>query len=245
MANKNSIANSPKTMEFHRRGGSIIRDAVYAAHDGIITTFAVVAGAAGADLSSSIVIILGFANLFADGLSMAFGNFLGTLSEKRFIAREERREFSEIENVPDVEKEEVRDIFRKWGFEGELLEGVIAKFAENKRSWVDIMMRYELNLRQIETLKPIRAAFVTFFSFFLIGVVPLTSFFLPFFPQEDSFLWSTVLMAISLFMVGAASTIVTGEHFLISGLEVLSIGAVAAFAAYYIGVILRYIPTVV
>src|SRR4026207_1713394 len=90
---------------------SHLRDFIYGGIDGTVTTFAVVAGVAGADLSATIVIILGFANLIADGFSMAVSNFLATRAEiqERELARSE--EELEIRRTPDGEREEIRQIF--------------------------------------------------------------------------------------------------------------------------------------
>src|SRR3989344_5375647 len=104
-------------MEKHVQGlGTYIKDIVYGANDGIITTFAVVAGAAGADLSVSVILILGISNLLADGFSMAASNFLGTHSENSLFKKEEQREFEEVETVPEKEKKEIYEIFRQHEF---------------------------------------------------------------------------------------------------------------------------------
>lgn len=105
---------------------------VYGGIDGSITTFAVVAGAAGAGLSGNIVIILGFANLFADGFSMSVGAFLSAKSSKELYHKHERNEYWEIENIPHTEVEEIREIYRNKGFEGQLLEDVVKKLQKIK-----------------------------------------------------------------------------------------------------------------
>ena len=95
---------------------------VYGGIDGSVTTFAVVAGAAGATLDSAVVIILGFANLIADGFAMSVGSYLSTKSEKDNYKKHENIEYWEVEHLPEKEKEEIRDIYRAKGFEGEILE---------------------------------------------------------------------------------------------------------------------------
>ena len=99
-----------------------IGDLVYGATDGAVTTFAVVAGVVGAALSPSIILILGFSNLFADGFSMAVGNYLGSKSQKEYIEKERRREEWEIDNLVEQEKQEIKDIYTKKGFTAELLD---------------------------------------------------------------------------------------------------------------------------
>ena len=110
--------------KYHKTAsGTYLRDVVYGANDGIITTFAVVAGVAGAGLDTKIVIILGVANLIADGFAMATGNYLGTKSEVLFQKNEREMEEWEVEHVPDCEEEELRHIYRGKGFEGEGADG--------------------------------------------------------------------------------------------------------------------------
>ena len=97
---------------------------VYGGIDGCVTTFAVVSGAVGANLDSSIIIILGFANLLADGFSMSVGAYLSAKSERDNYDKHKRTEYYEIEHYPELERQEVRDAYRAKGFEGELLEQV-------------------------------------------------------------------------------------------------------------------------
>ena len=123
-----------------------IEDFVYGATDGAVTTFAVVAGVVGAALSPSIILILGFANLFADGFSMAIGNYLGSKSQKEYMEKERRREEWEIDNLVEQEKQEIRDIYTKKGFKAELLDEIVNVITSRRKVWVDTMMREELGL---------------------------------------------------------------------------------------------------
>jgi VIT1/CCC1 family predicted Fe2+/Mn2+ transporter len=102
-----------------------LEDFVYGATDGAVTTFAIVAGVVGASLSPAIVLILGFANLFADGFSMAIGNYLATKSQKEYIERARKREEWEIDNLADQERQEIRDIYADKGFKDEILEEIV------------------------------------------------------------------------------------------------------------------------
>jgi len=97
--------------EKHQTGrGQYIKSFVYGGLDGIVTTFAVVAGVAGANLSASVVLILGVANLIADGISMAFGDFLSTKAENEYMSAERARETWETRNYPEGEKREMVDV---------------------------------------------------------------------------------------------------------------------------------------
>ena len=112
--------------------GTYIKDIVYGANDGTITTFAVVTGAVGAGFSTTVIIVLGFANLFADGFSMAASNFLGTRSEDQLFRKEEEREIYEVENLPDREKTEIREVFENFEFTKEDTEELVNLVSKNK-----------------------------------------------------------------------------------------------------------------
>ena len=226
--------------ESHAQGGKYIGDMVYGAIDGIITTFAIVSGVAGASLSTSIILILGFANLLADGLSMGIGNYLGTKSEREYYQHEREREGWEIEHMPDGEREEIRKIFRKKGFKGKDLERAVEIVTSDKEVWVDTMMNDELHLVK-DSRSPLTAGLATFGSFVVAGLMPLViyilSYFNPIFEVHD-FLLAIVATAVTLFSVGALRTLITGKKWWLSGLEILFIGGIAAVAAYFIGYLL-------
>ncbi len=226
-----------KSGEGHGRWGGVVGDAVLGANDGIITTFAVVAGVTGASLSPTIVIIIGMANIIADGISMAMGNYLGTKSELDFVKSERRREEWEVENKPEEETEEVRQIYRDKGFEGQDLERVVTVITADKKRWVDVMMKDELGLNHEETFKPLRSAVVTFVSFLAFGILPLLAY-LPFWTVENKFLVTSVLTGMAIFSVGAFSGIVTKKNFIIAGIEMLFIGFISAASAYVIGALI-------
>ena len=132
-----------------------IEEFVYGATDGAVTTFAVVAGVVGAALSPSIILILGFANLFADGFSMAVGNYLGAKSQKEFIEKKRRREEWEIDNLVEQEKQEIKDIYTQKGFKAELLNEIVNVITARRKVWIDTMMREELGLIESQK-KPLR-----------------------------------------------------------------------------------------
>lgn len=237
-----AIQESLDEPNIHDKGkGQFIGDIVYGAIDGIVTTFAVVSGVAGAGLSSGIVLILGFANLFADGLSMAVGNYLGTKSELEYKKRERSREEWEIERLPEEEKEEIRQIYKRKGFTGELLERAVDVITGDKKQWVDTMLLEELHIIP-EQKSPFVAGFMTFVSFVLVGVVPLLSYvlsyFVPFLAQF-SYPTSIALTFCAIFGVGSLRVYVTGKRWWRSGLEMLLVGGATAVVAYFIGYLLR------
>lgn len=227
--------------ERHQASGSFVGDFVYGAIDGSVTTFAVVSGVAGAGLAPNIVIILGFANLLADGFSMAVGNYLSSKSENEFIEQERKREEWEVEHYPKGEVEEIREIYRKKGFSGKNLEAAVKTITSDRKVWVDTMMSEELGLLQ-EKNSPFRKGLVTFVSFVAVGFVPLVSYVFSYaleFLKPVTYQLSVALTLVIFFLVGSAKIYVTGKNWLTSGLETLVVGSFAAGIAYLVGYMLR------
>ncbi len=209
---------------------------VYGGIDGGITTFAVVAGAIGASLDISIILILGFANLIADGFAMSVGAYLSAQSEKKVYKKFLREEYDQIKTDPKREKEEVRSIYRKKGFSGELLEQVVEKICESDDRWVEEMMVHEHALTE-EKKSSFMIALATFISFNIIGFVPVSLYvinlILPL--SIDLFFWTSLFTGISFIAVGYLKSLVTQENGFKSISETLSLGIVAALLAYWVG----------
>jgi vacuolar iron transporter family protein len=218
-----------------------VRDFVYGAIDGCVTTFAVVAGAVGAELDSIIVVILGLCNLVADGFSMAVSNYLGTKSDLELLHRARRIEERHIDAIPEGEAREVREIFRQKGFEGELLDQVTQVIISDRKLWIETMLREEWGLSG-RLPSPIKAALATFFAFLIVGFLPLLPFTIPIWadqPQNTLFAWSAAFTALAFFGIGAMKSQVVSASWWRSGLETLLMGGGAASLAYIVGVLLR------
>lgn len=225
-------------MKFH------FEDFVYGSFDGAVTTFAVVSGAFGASLVPSIVLILGFANLFADGFSMAIGSHQATKARIDYIKKERRKEEWEIENLKDEEKQEIYDIYKEKGFTGKLLDEIVEVITRRKKVWLDTMMKEELGLIE-DGKKPLASAVSTFVGFNLIGIIPLLPFvFLyagGFSLESNSFLYSVVFTAIAFFVIGVIKGKVVKHSIISSGLVSLLVGGIAAGVAYSVGMLLANI----
>lgn len=217
---------------------SYLGDAVLGGIDGCVTTFAVVAGAVGGGFSSIVVIVLGFANLIADGFSMAVSNYQGTKSQQEQVAAARRSEEEQIRQYPEGEREEIRQIFSAKGFEGEVLEKVVKVITQDRTVWVDTMLVEELGL-QVESPSPLRAALTTFAAFLLVGLFPLVPFVLPGIEPTIVFPISIIVTAIAFFGVGVTKGIVLKRSALQSGLKTLLLGGAAALLAYLVGFWLR------
>ncbi|MBU2235723.1 VIT1/CCC1 transporter family protein [Patescibacteria group bacterium] len=222
--------------EFHSHdtSGRFLSDVVFGANDGIITTFAVIAGAVGADFSNKVVIVLGLANLFADGISMGLGNYLGQKSRRDYIKKKEKEEEWGIKNIPESERKEVRSIFNSLGFKGKDLNRAVEIVTSKKENWIDIMMKMELKLYDDKIASPARKGLIMFISFVIVGFVPLISYVFNI-GGDSKFLIALVLSGIALFVVGAIRSIFIPKKWILAGLEMLMIGGAAAGAAYILG----------
>jgi len=220
---------------------SYLGDFIYGAIDGAVTTFAVVAGVQGAGLAAGVIVILGMANLIADGFSMAVSNFLGSRAEEQLRQRARRKEQRHIALNPDGEREEIRQIYAAKGLEGDDLERVVEAITSDQDRWVDTMMQQELGL-QLEGPNALRAALSTFTAFVVVGFLPIGPFiyqFLPFADLSDPFLVSAIMTGVAFFLVGVGKSRVVEQRWWIAGLETLAVGGAAAVMAYVVGWLLR------
>lgn len=233
--------HTPAAIEARLRRGparSHLRDFVYGAIDGTVTTFAVVAGVAGAGLDPTVVLILGVANLVADGFSMAASNFLGARSEEQRRERTRREEERHVDVVPHGEREEVRQLLGGWGLEGPLREEVLDVVTADRERWVRLMMEQEHGL-PASTSRPSLAALATFVAFVVVGSIPLAPFVVDGLPGADvdaPFAWSAATTALAFLLVGVGKAVVVGQSRWRSGLETLFVGGSAAGLAYLVGV---------
>ncbi len=219
--------------------GGYISDIVYGANDGIVTTFAVVAGCEGAALPHAVIIILGCANLLADGFAMGAGNYLGIRSRLQYERRERLVEEFEVENWPEVEKEEIRQIYQKKGLTGKVLDQTVKTITQHKDLWVDEMMVAEHGIAPGNEMNPTRHGVATFVSFVIAGSLPLTPFLMGV-SREAQFTWAAMMTAAALFLVGSLRTYVTAAAWWRGGMEVLVVGGAAAVMAYGVGAALKW-----
>jgi VIT1/CCC1 family predicted Fe2+/Mn2+ transporter len=220
---------------------SYLRDFIYGAIDGAVTTFAVVAGVEGADLSANVVLILGGANLIADGFSMAVSNFLGLRAERQRLELARGEEERQISQAPEGEREEIRQIFAAKGFRGEDLDRVVAVITADRDLWVNTMLSDELGFGGMEQ-SPIRAAGATLLAFIVVGSFPLLPFVIDDVVSggiENVFAWSAAMTAIAFFAVGSLKGRLVQQPWWRSGLETLAVGGAAAILAYTVGALLK------
>jgi len=213
---------------------SYLRDWVYGGIDGTVTTFAVVAGVAGAELSTKTLLILGAANLFADGFSMAAANYSGTKAEIEEYEQVRHMEERHVELAPQGEREEIRQIFHAKGFKGAALDSAVDVITAKRQRWIETMMTEEHGLPPVSR-SPVRAAAATFLAFLLCGSIPL----LPFVAGAPASLPTSALMTgITFFSIGSLRSHWSPASWWRAGIETFLIGTTAAFMAYLVGVLL-------
>ncbi|HEX7331161.1 MAG TPA: VIT1/CCC1 transporter family protein [Pyrinomonadaceae bacterium] len=228
--------HSPDAIRKRLEGGpkhNYLRDWIYGGIDGAVTTLAVVTGVAGAQLSSWIILALGFANLFADGFSMAASNYLGTKSEDDDWRRLRAIENRHIDLDPEGEREEVRQIFELKGFEGEELRRIVELITADRERWVQTMLSDEYGLPH-EVRSPWIAALCTFTAFLICGLVPLLPYL---FGSAHSLPLSVILTGIVFFAIGSIKSRWSTSTWWQSGSTTLLVGAIAASLSYLAGII--------
>lgn len=220
------------------------KEVIYGGIDGIVTTFAVVAGFAGAALSSSeatqlsflVVLLFGLANLFADAASMGLGNFLSVRSEKDLFSVARERERAALRTQSEFERTETVRLMRDKGFSEEDATTLANIYQHNEEYWLDFMMQHKVALSDPRGENEIFTGLATFVSFMVFGAVPL----LPFMVQESgdaalTFMYSALGTGAALVLLGILKWRVIGARFAASLFEVVAVGGTAAVLAYFVG----------
>jgi VIT1/CCC1 family predicted Fe2+/Mn2+ transporter len=223
-----------------------LKEIVYGGVDGIVTTFAVVAGFTGAQsgdstvaaLSVTTVLLFGFANLFADGVSMGLGNILSVRADQDVYKREKEKERKKIKNNNDHEIAETIFILKEEGFSDTQAKQLASIYATNEKYWLSFMMNHELEMTSPENDKPILTGFSTFLSFIIFGAVPIIPYL---FLRNDPniFMISTIATFGALATLGIIRYRVTKETVLRSVGEVILLGGLSAMIAYFVGTLFR------
>lgn len=221
----------------YRKAYNYVGDSVLGGIDGCVTTFAVVAGAFGAHFPGYVIIIMGFANLIADGFSMAVSNYLRAKSERDQVQETRETEEFHIDNIPEGEREEIRQIYKNKGLTGEILENVVRAITKDRQLWINTMITEEYGL-QLEGPNPLKASVVTFVSFIAVGMVPLIPF-LFYQTSTNQFITSVLITVVAFFLVGIARGVVLGRQPFRSGIISVVSGSGAASLAFIVGMLLR------
>ncbi len=217
--------------EDHLQSSDFLRDIVIGMSDGLTVPFALAAGLTGAVALSSIIVIAGIAEIVAGSIAMGLGGYLAGKTEQDHYNSELRREYSEVERVPEMEKKEVRDFFETIGLSKDLQEKATEEISRDKKQWVDFMMKFELGLAKPDPKRATKSALNIGLAYAVGGIIPLS----PYFFIDDSreaLKFSVIATLICLFIFGYFKSRITGVPAVSGALKVMLIGALAATAAF-------------
>lgn len=219
--------------EKHLKSSDFITDMVIGMSDGLTVPFALAAGLSGAVDAASIVTTAGVAEIVAGSIAMGLGGYLAGQTEQEHYEAELKREYEEVERVPDREKEEIREVFEDYGLSPEAQEIVVEAIAKDKDKWVDFMMRFELGLEKPNPNRARNSALTIGISYIVGGFIPLLPYFYISHPV-DGLKYSAIVTILALLVFGFFKSKVTGQNPIIGSLKVTSIGAAAATAAFLV-----------
>lgn len=216
-----------------------LTDIVIGMSDGLTVPFALAAGISGAVQGTNLIIIAGLAEIAAGSIAMGLGGYLAGKTEIDHYNSELKREYYEVENLPHIEKQEVKDFFSSLGLSEEVQEKAMEEVTKDKEKWVDLMMKYELGLEKPEPARARKSAFNIGVSYIVGGLIPLSPYF--FVSQSiDGLKISSVITLISLFVFGYFKSKITGVNALAGALRVMIIGAIAAGCAFGIARLIEH-----
>ena len=220
-------------VEKHFTAGELIRDIVIGMSDGLTVPFALAAGLTGAIASSHIVLTAGFAEIAAGSIAMGLGGYLAARSDAEHYASERKREEEEIVTVPEVEAQEVQDIFKTYGLTETESAPVVTALRQRPQDWVDFMMRFELGLEKPDPGRALKSALTIALSYIVGGIIPLSAY-LVLADAHQALKVSCAVTLAALIVFGAVKGRFTGTPMLRSGLQTALIGGLAAAAAFAI-----------
>ncbi len=219
--------------EQHLKSSAFISDIVIGMSDGLTVPFALAAGLSAAVNSNSIIITAGLAEIIAGCIAMGLGGYLAGKTEQEHYESELRKEYLEVQQVPDKEKDEIKEIFAGYGLDGKAQDLIADQLCKNADNWVDFMMKFELGLEKPDINRARNSALTIGFSYCVGGMLPLSAYFFTNTPQEGLVL-SAILTTICLFVFGFLKSKVTGQPAVKGAFKVTAIGLLAAGAAFLI-----------
>jgi VIT1/CCC1 family predicted Fe2+/Mn2+ transporter len=222
-----------KHVEKHFTSSDLVKDIVIGMADGLTVPFALAAGLSGAVNSNGIIITAGIAEIVAGSIAMGLGGYLAGRTDVEHYDSELKREYEEVEKVPEKEKQEVRDVLGEYGISTRLQDEVADELSRDKKQWVDFMMKFELNMEKPDALRARKSAFNIGASYIVGGIVPLLGYFVTDTP-ERGLLISSIVTVSFLFVFGYVKTKLTGDRPLWGAIKTTLIGILAASAAFLI-----------
>jgi VIT1/CCC1 family predicted Fe2+/Mn2+ transporter len=222
-----------KHVETHFTASATVRDVVIGMSDGLTVPFALAAGISGAIASSHIVVTAGIAEVAAGAIAMALGGYLAARTDVEHYRSEELREADEVENIPEAERAEVREIFASYGLEGSVLESATDAIAADRNRWIDFMMRWELGLERPDPSRAFKSGATIGASYVIGGLIPLLPYML-IAGSTRALATSAVVTMIALAVFGAIKGRLTGGSTWTSAFQTVLIGGLASAVAFWL-----------
>lgn len=219
--------------EHHFTAGETVRDIVIGMSDGLTVPFALAAGLTGAIDTTSIIITAGLAEIAAGSIAMGLGGYLAAKSDGEHYISERKREEWEVKEKPEVEKQEIIDIFKSYGINEIESKKAVDSLAQSPQKWVDFMMRFELGLEEVHPKRALTSALTIALSYIFGGLIPLSPYiFLS--SAREALVISVIVTLVALLVFGIIKGRFTGAHPVRSGFQTMLIGGLAAAAAFLI-----------
>ncbi|MEI6631144.1 MAG: VIT1/CCC1 transporter family protein [bacterium] len=219
---------------WHTTKGRIIRDIVYAVDTGLVTTVSFLAGISVSLVVREKVILAGLIQIAAGTMSIFFGSYISTKAQKHFFENQIEREKREIEEDPQKESQEIRDIFADMGFNKEEQELAVKRITANKDSWLKFMVQEEIGISPGLIDNPLEIGFISAGSF-LLGAIPAIFPFFLFASVNKALFIAAISVLAFLFILGIGKTKITKVHWFLSGTETLLIGALSCGLGFLLG----------
>ncbi|MDX6531669.1 MAG: vacuolar iron transporter family protein [Blastocatellia bacterium] len=226
-------------VERHFTAGETVRDIVIGMSDGLTVPFALAAGLTGAINNAGIIVTAGLAEIAAGSIAMGLGGYLAARSDAEHYAKEREREKKEVKEIPEEEKREVAEVFHSYGLTKKESEPIVEALSQNKKKWVDFMMRFELGLEKPDPKRAFTSAFTIALAYIAGGLIPLAPYIFAAYVQpmdvrKTALLFSVAVTLLALFVFGFIKGRYTGTRPMRSALQTALIGSVAAGAAFLI-----------
>jgi VIT1/CCC1 family predicted Fe2+/Mn2+ transporter len=235
-ATTDGAAGSNRSTGGHReahRPGNWLRDVILGGQDGLVNILGIILGVIAGGGSDVVLLAAGFAAAITESISMAAVGYTSSVSERDYYEAEKAREAAEISSVPEVERQEIRDIYAAKGFDGALLDGVVETITANRETWLATMMNEELHLQPVQSRDILRTAVIIGIATLVGHLIPLAPFLV--LPRTPALIAAIVLSAVALFAVGAYTAVTLVGDWRKSGAQFLAIGLGAAAVGFVVG----------
>ncbi len=218
-------------VESHFTASEFVRDIVIGMADGLTVPFALAAGLSGADTTTRIIVVAGLAEIAAGSIAMGLGGYLAAKNDADHYGSELKREQREVEELPEVEAQEVLEVFENYGLTHAEAVPIVDSLRQRPKQWVDFMMRFELGLEEPDPKRALRSASTIAGAYIAGGLIPLAPYMLMA-SAESALLVSVVATILALAVFGAVKGHYTGMPLASSALRTAFIGGLAAAAAF-------------